>query len=278
MGSPPALEQAHHFVKNAADELDILMIQCYFQGDASESAGADDPLHDTTDHNGRTLRTIFKHKLGLERKEPIKTRTLHLQEVAIHQAPTWFRVIDARFLTKLILLKCDGAAKALGELCRLGTASLRLEELDITHCEQTAGGDVRGTIETILNVVSGLKTLEVELCCCSSLIQPSSVCRQATTLKRLELFCTEKHASEGRYEGCLHYSPTDIGILAQNLERLEELMIPYPKCEITDSLEEETLGEMFEAMTGPKTVLSNLRTMQFYTWVGILSTTAMRYG
>ncbi|KAL9059133.1 MAG: hypothetical protein Q9162_001351 [Coniocarpon cinnabarinum] len=268
IGTVHALEQANYFVKHGSETLDILMVQCFFTEKDFESERPEDPLQDTPEHSGQTLRTIFRHKLAGNDKEPIKARTLHLQEVPVHQAPTWFRVVDSTFLTKLILLKCDGAAKALGELCRLGTGNLRLKHLDITHCENTEGGDVRGTVETILNVVSGLETLEVELCCCSSLIQPSSVCRQSSSLKRLELFCTKEHGKEGRYDGCLHYKPSDMGMLASHMERVEEMLLPYVECDISYSLEDDKLGEMFDAFTGPQCVLKNLRTLQWFTFPG----------
>ena len=129
------------------------------------------------------------------------------------------------------------------------------------------GGDIRGTIETFLNVVSELETLEVELCCASSLLSPTSICRQANSLQHLEVFATERHSGEGRHKGCIHYTSSDIAFMAERLSNVEGLLLPYVDCAITDCLRNGELGAHFEALSGPRSMLRSVRTLQFFTWV-----------
>ena len=243
--------------------------------DADDSDSADDvPLQDSAERHGKIFSTMFRRPTTEEEENnQLQVKTLILTGVSLHKATSWFRRLDGSFLQVLKLEMCDAAPKALSELCRIGTTGLRLKELSISHCESANGGDIRGTLEALLNVVHGLESLSVNLCCSPSLISIQNICRHADTLKCLKICCTSgtREEKEEDQKGWLYFTPEDFQYLAKRLKSIEQLVVPYIKCQVTDALEKAELKEMYEALTGKDSVLENLHALQFLTRVSLNS-------
>ena len=120
----------------------------------------------------RVYRTLFQHKINQENREALQVASLNLHKITLHRAESWFRIIDITKVTSLSLCRCDGAPEALSIICRNSPSTLQLRDFTIEHCEHSAGGDVRGAVNTFLSVVPSLKTISIDLCCASHMVRP----------------------------------------------------------------------------------------------------------
>ncbi|KAL9059134.1 MAG: hypothetical protein Q9162_001352 [Coniocarpon cinnabarinum] len=270
-----ALEFANQLIRRCPRPLKQLMIITNFKAkyySAEENYGEGHlPLQDSADRHGRIFSTMFRRSLGeddfLDASEPLQVETIILTGVSLHKATSWFTKLDGSALQTLKLEMCDAAPKALSELCRIGTGGLRLKEISISHCESANGGDIRGTLEALLNVVQGLESLSVNLCCSPNLISIQSICRHEATLKTLKICCTSgtREEKDEDQKGWLYFTPENFQYITKRLRNVEHLVVPYIKCQITDGFDKEEMKQMFDALTGSESNLDNLHSLQLLT-------------
>lgn len=144
-------------------------------------------LHDSSTRPGLLFRTIFSHMLPLENCTPIKLKKLTLDNIDVrYAADTYMKAIDFSCLESFVIGGCAGADAVFSQMGKPHIRPSKLKKLRWFH-EETAEPHALEAFEGLLEGLSGLEILHVDLNNVGGLPKPSTITTHRKTLKVLAI-------------------------------------------------------------------------------------------
>lgn len=229
--SREVLDFCHFLLKNLAGrKLEKITLHASF--DELDSPPIPQELHDTSRGPGLITSTMFKHMQPFESCTPIVLKEITLQKLKLrHAAQTYCKIIDFRTVKSIRVFTCPGADALFSELSKSTMLPDRLETLECKH-DDNPESDGLSALDGFLCLVSGIKTLTVDLTYAKSLPASASILRHSKTLKQLNV-----HASTGP-DNCddeLVYDYASFSQMCKECQCLEQLSLAFPPVSVIRS-------------------------------------------
>lgn len=255
--SREVLDFCHFLLKNTTNKkLDKVTLHASF--DELEPPVPDRELHDGSTGPGLMTSTMFSHMQPFDKCTPIALKELTLQKLKLrYAADTYCKLIDFRTLKSIRVFGCSGADALFAELSKSTKLPEKLETLELKH-EDNNENDGLGAVDGFLCLVSGIKTLTLDLTYSKSLPAAAGIVRHGKTLKRVNI-----HASTGP-DTCdeeLVYDYASFSQICKDCPLLEQVSVAFPQVSVIRSKNDSFVD--FENCLGN---LPQLVTLNITTW------------
>lgn len=215
-------------------------------------------LNDTVNEPGLITSTIFSHMQPFAKCTPIALKEITLQKIHLrYAAETYCKLIDFQSIKSIRIFGCSGADALFAELSKSTKLPDKLETLEFKHDDNTEN-DGLGAIDGFLCLVTGLKTLTLDLTYVKTLPAAAGIVRHGKTLKSLNV-----HASTGP-DSCddeLVYDYASFSQICKDCTLLEQISVAFPGVSVVRSKNDSFVN--FENCLGD---LRNLATLNITTW------------
>jgi hypothetical protein len=259
--SREVLDFCHFLLKNTADKkLEKITLHASF--DELDPSISMRELNDTVNEPGLLTSTIFSHMKSADRHfancTPIALKEITLQKLHLrYAAETYCKIVDFQSIKSIRIFGCSGADAMFAELSRSTKLPDKLETLEFKH-DDNAENDGLSAIDGFLCLVSGIKTLTLDLTYVKALPASAGIVRHSKTLKSLNV-----HASTGP-ESCdeeLVYDYASFSQICKDSPLLEQVSVAFPGVSVIRSKNESFIN--FENCLGE---LRDLATLNITTW------------
>jgi hypothetical protein len=254
--SRDVLDFSHFLLKHTANrKLDKITLHASF--DEFDPPVPERELHDSSTAPGLITQTMFSHMQPFAECTPLALKEITLQKLKLrYAADTYCKIIDFRCVKSIRIFSCAGADALFAELSKSSKLPEKLETLEFKH-EDNNENDGLGAVEGFLCLVSGIKTLTLDVTYSKSLPLPSGIVRHGKTLKQLNV-----HASTGP-DSCdleLVYDYASFSQICKDCPGLEQISVAFPQVSVVRSKNESFIN--FENCLGnlPKLVTLNITT------------------
>ncbi|XP_014551534.1 hypothetical protein COCVIDRAFT_42182 [Bipolaris victoriae FI3] len=255
--SREVLEFCHFLLKNTAKRtLDKITLHASF--DELDSSITTRELNDTVNEPGLITSTMFSHMQPFAKCTPMALKEITLQKLHLrYAAGTYCKLIDFQTIKSIRVFGCSGADALLAELSKSTKLPDKLETLELKHDDNTEN-DGLGAIDGFLCLVSGIKTLTLDLTYVKALPAAAGIVRHGKTLKSLNV-----HGSTGP-ESCdeeLVYDYSSFSQICKDCTLLEQISVAFPAVSVVRSKNDSFVN--FENCLGD---LCHLATLNITTW------------
>ncbi|KAF1940757.1 hypothetical protein EJ02DRAFT_349394 [Clathrospora elynae] len=255
--SREVLDFCHFLLKNTANrKLDKITLHASF--DEMDASVTTRELNDTVNEPGLITSTMFSHMQPFAKCTPITLKEVTLQKLHLrYAAETYCKLINFQTIKSIRIFGCSGADALFAELSKSSKLPERLETLEFKHDDNTEN-DGLGAIDGFLCLVSGIKTLTIDLTFAKSLPASAGIVRHGKTLKTLNV-----HASTGP-DSCdeeLVYDYASFSQICKDCPLLEQISVAFPGVSVLRSKNDSFVN--FENCLGD---LANLATLNITTW------------
>ncbi|KAL6710451.1 hypothetical protein ACN47E_008499 [Coniothyrium glycines] len=255
--SREVLDFCHFILKNTADrKLDKITLHASF--DEADPVLTPRQLNDTATQPGLLASTLFSHMQPFSKCTPLALKEVTLQKLHLRYASeTYCKIIDFQSVKSIRIFGCSGADALFAELSKSTRLPNQLETLEFKH-DDNAENDGLNAIDGFLCLVSGIKTLTLDLLYAKSLPASAGITRHSKTLKTLNV-----HASTGP-ENCddeLVYDYASFSQICKDCSLLEQVSVAFPQVSVIRNKNDSFVD--FENCLGD---LANLVTLNITTW------------
>jgi hypothetical protein len=255
--SREVLDFCHFLLKNTADKkLEKITLHASF--DEMDPSISMRELNDTVNEPGLLTSTMFSHMKPFNNCTPIALKEITLQKLHLrYAAETYCKIIDFQSIESIRIFGCSGADAMFAELSKSTKLPDKLETLEFKH-DDNAENDGLGAIDGFLCLVSGIKTLTLDLTYVKALPASAGIVRHSKTLKSLNV-----HASTGP-DSCddeLVYDYASFSQICKDCPLLEQVSVAFPGVSIIRSKNDSFIN--FENCLGE---LRDLATLNITTW------------
>lgn len=255
--SREVMDFCHFLLKNTANKkLEKITLHASF--DEQDSSITARELNDSATDPGLLTRTMFDHMYPFAECIPLALKEITLQKLHLrYAAETYCKLIDFQSVKSIRIFGCSGADALFAELSKSTRLPDKLETLEFKHDDNTEN-DGLGAIDGFLCLVSGIKTLTLDVTYAKSLPASAGVIRHSKTLKTLNI-----HASTGP-DSCDNELVYDYGSFSQICKEcslLEQISVAFPQVSVIRSKNDSFVN--FENALGD---LPCLVTLNITTW------------
>jgi hypothetical protein len=163
---------------------------------------------------------------------PIALKEVTLQKIHLrYAAETYCKLIDFQSIKSIRVFGCSGADALFAELSKSTKLPDKLETLEFKHDDNNEN-DGLVAMDGFLCLVSGIKTLTLDLTYAKSLPASAGIVRHGKTLKSLNV-----HASTGP-DSCdeeLVYDYASFSQICKDCTLLEQVSVAFPGVSVTRS-------------------------------------------
>ncbi|CAN9396229.1 unnamed protein product [Alternaria alternata] len=255
--SREVLDFCHFLLKNVAGrKLEKITLHASF--DEMDPTVTTRELNDTVNEPGLITSTMFSHMQPFAKCTPIALNEITLQKLHLrYAAETYCKLIDFQSIKSIRIFGCSGADALFAELSKSTKLPDKLETLEFKH-DDNAENDGLGAIDGFLCLVSGIKTLTLDLTYVKALPAAAGIVRHSKTLKSLNV-----HASTGP-DMCdeeLIYDYASFSSICKECTLLEQISVAFPSVSVIRSKNDSFVN--FENCLGD---LPQLATLNITTW------------
>lgn len=191
----------------------------------SDSGISSRELNDSPTAPGLITSTIFSHMQPFEKCTPLTLRKITLQKINLrYAASTYCKFINFNTVKNLRIFSCPGADALLAELCKSTKLPDKLKTLEFKH-DDNSENEGLSALDGFLCLVSGIKTLTIDVTNARSLPAAAGIIRHKKTLKELNV-----HANP-IVDECvdeLVYDYQSFKDICSNCSELEQLSVGFP--------------------------------------------------
>jgi hypothetical protein len=255
--SREVLDFCHFLLRNTAGRrLEKITLHASF--DEMDPSITMRELNDTVNEPGLITSTMFSHMRPFGNCTPIALKEITLQKLHLrYAAETYCKIIDFQSIKSIRIFGCSGADALFAELSKSTKLPDKLETLEFKH-DDNAENDGLGAIDGFLCLVSGIKTLTLDLTYVKALPAAAGLIRHGKTLKSLNV-----HASTGP-DSCdeeLVYDYSSFSDICKGCPHLEQVSVAFPGVSVIRSKNDSFVN--FENCLGE---LRDLATLNITTW------------
>jgi hypothetical protein len=255
--SREVLDFCHFLLRNTAGrKLEKITLHASF--DEMDPSITMRELNDTVNEPGLLTSTMFSHMLPFAKCTPIALKEITLQKLHLrYAAETYCKIIDFQSIKSIRIFGCSGADAMFAELSKSTKLPDKLETLEFKH-DDNAENDGLGAIDGFLCLVSGIKTLTLDLTYVKALPAAAGIIRHGKTLKSLNV-----HASTGP-DSCdeeLVYDYASFSDICKGCPLVEQVSVAFPGVSVIRSK-----NDSFANLENCLGELRNLATLNITTW------------
>ncbi|CAA9957274.1 hypothetical protein PTNB73_03845 [Pyrenophora teres f. teres] len=255
--SREVLDFCHFLLKNTAGrKLEKITLHASF--DELDPSISMRELNDTVNEPGLITSTMFSHMQPFAKCTPIALKEVTLQKLHLRYASeTYCKLIDFQSIKSIRIFGCSGADALFAELSKSTKLPDKLETLEFKH-DDNAENDGLCAIDGFLCLVSGIKTLTLDITYVKALPAAAGIVRHGKTLESLNV-----HASTGP-DSCdpeLVYDYASFSQICKECTQLEQISVAFPGVSVVRSKNDSFVN--FENCLGD---LRELATLNITTW------------
>lgn len=217
-----------------------------------------DDLEDSSTHPGLFTRKIFGHMEPFETScAPMILKKLSIDHIDLrYAADTYMKVIRFSALESLLIGGCPGADAMFAQMSKPHVRPTKLKKLRWFHCENEGETHALEAFDGLLETVSGLEILHVDIKSFGGLPSPTAIANQGNTLKILGIRSRNASSSPIKYDS---YQLDEI---CTACTELRQLSITFPNTCVSDAKP----STEFKAHQRCLNKLKNLTTLNLHTW------------
>lgn len=226
--------------------------------DEADSPIPERELYDSATSPGLITRTMFSHMQPFAKCKPLALKEVTLQKLKLrYAAETYCHLIDFSTVKSIRVFGCAGADALFAQLSKSTTLPAVLETLEVKHDDNTEG-DGLGALDGFLCLVSGIKTLTLDVTYSKTLPATAGIVRHSKTLRQLNV-----HASTGldSVDEELVYEYSSFSQICKDCTLLEQVSVAFPLVSVIRSKNDSFVN--FENCLGQ---LPHLVTLNITTW------------
>ena len=194
-------------------------------------------LQDSSTRPGLLFRTIFSHLLPLEHCTPIKLKKLTLDNVDVrYAADTYMKAIDFSCLESFVIGGCAGADAVFSQMGKPHIRPSRLKKLRWFH-EETAEPHALEAFEGLLESLTGLEILHVDLNNIGGLPKPSAITTHRKTLKILAIRSRMGPLEQPQLDSLKSYEQGQFDEVCAQCTGIRQLSITTPETYVSEPRE-----------------------------------------
>lgn len=229
--SKEVLDFCHFILKHTANQrLEKVTLHASF--DETDPTLTPRELNDSATEPGLITSTMFAHMKPFAKCTPLALREVTLQKLHLrYAAETYCRFIDFQTVKSIRVFECSGADALFAELSKSTKLPNQLETLEFKH-DDNAENDGLSAVDGFLCLVSGIKTLTLDILFAKSLPASAGIVRHGKTLKTLNV-----HASTGP-DSCdeeLVYDYAQFSQICKDCSLLEQVSVAFPPVSVIRS-------------------------------------------
>jgi hypothetical protein len=220
--SREVLDYCHLLVKNSP-KVEKITLHASFE--ESDSPIPNRELNDSATGPGLITSTLFSHLQPFADCTPLALKEITLQKISLrYAADTYCKFINFRSVKNIRIFSCPGADALFAELCKSTKLPDKLEMLEFKH-DDNAEQDGISALDGFMCLVSGIKTLTIDVTNARSLPAAAGIVRHSKSLRTLNVHantipdeCTEE----------LVYDYPSFKEICKNCSELEQMSVAFP--------------------------------------------------
>lgn len=181
-----------------------------------------DDLQDSSTRTGLITSTLFSHLRPFSNCVPMVLKRLVLDKIELrYAADTYLRFISMSHLESLTLDQCVGAENFFSQLSKPLTRPGNLKTLRWLQ-EDSNGRHVLEAFEGMLEILSGLESIQVEITNVDNLPKPAAISHHGKTLKTISIH------SQSNPSNVHHYDILGFADICNHCSQLKQLSVDFP--------------------------------------------------
>ena len=158
-------------------------------------------LEDSSTRPGLLTRTIFSHMMPFEKCNPISPKKLTIESIDLrYAADTYMKLIKFSALESLVIGGCQGASTVFAQMSKPSLRPNNLKKIRWFHGEDINENDALNAFDGLLEAISGLEELMVDVANFRALPNHTAIVRHGKTLQVLGVNGRTDTSSLLRYE------------------------------------------------------------------------------
>ena len=189
-----------------------------------------DDLEDSSTRPGLLTRTIFSHMMPFEKCNPISLKKLSLESIDLrYAADTYMKLLKFSALESLFIGGCQGASTVFAQMSKPFLRPNNLKKIRWFHGEDINESDALNAFDGLLEAMSGLEVLMVDVANLRALPNPTAIAHHGKTLQVLGVRGRTETSSLMRYE-------TDqLDEICTACTELRQFSITFPTTSVSDA-------------------------------------------
>lgn len=182
-------------------------------------------LNDSSTGPGLITSTMFGHLQPFAKCTPLALKEITLQKISLrYAADTYCKFINFQSVKSIRVFGCSGADALFAELSKSQRLPEKLETLEFKH-DDNVENEGLGALDGFMCLVSGIKTLTIDLAFSKSLPAAAGIIRHNKTLKSLNV-----HASRipDDCDDEIVYDYSSFSDICKSCTGLEQVSVAFP--------------------------------------------------
>lgn len=234
--SREVLDYCNFLLKNSSNVEKITLHASFEENDSPIS---NRELNDSSTEPGLITSTMFSHMRPFEKCTPLALKEITLQKINLrYAASTYCRLVDFRSVKSIRVFACAGADVLFAELSKSTKLPEKLETLEFKH-DDNHENDGLGALDGFMCLVSGIKTLTVDLTYAKALPAAPGIVRHGKTLKHLNV-----HASRipDDCDDEIVYDYSSFSQICKECPLLEQVSVAFPPVSVIRSKQDSFIN------------------------------------
>ena len=186
-------------------------------------------LQDSSTRPGLISRTIFSHFMPFQTCKPMVLKKFSIDNIDLrYAADTYMKFIKFSTLESLVIGGCAGADAMFAQLSKPHLRPTKLEKLRWFH-EETSEPHALEAFEGLLDALSGLKILHVDINNIPGLPRASAIAHHGQTLQMLGVRSRMPHSA------ILMYESEQFDEICTNCLELRQLSVTFPPTSVSNA-------------------------------------------
>ena len=189
-----------------------------------------DDLEDSSTRPGLLTRTIFSHMMPFETCTPMVLKKLSIDNIDLHYAAdTYMKFIKFSALESLVIGGCQGADAVFAQMSKPHLRPNKLKKIRWFHCEETTIIHALEAFDGLLEAISGLEILHVDIKHFNGLPSPTAIAHHGKTLQVLGL------RSRTSSSDTIMYQSDQLDEICTACTELRQLAVTFPVTFVSDA-------------------------------------------
>ena len=189
-----------------------------------------DDLEDSSTRPGLLTRTVFSHMMPFETCTPMILKKLSIDNIDLrYAADTYMKFIKFSALESLVIGGCQGADAVFAQMSKPHLRPSKLKKIRWFHGEDTTETHALEAFDGLLEAISGLQILHVDIKKFSGLPNPTAIAHHGKTLQVLGIRSRTASSNPMRYE------TEQLDEICTACTELRQLSITFPTTSVSDA-------------------------------------------
>lgn len=189
-----------------------------------------DDLEDSSTRPGLLTRSVFSHMMPFETCTPMILKKLSIDNIDLrYAADTYMKFIKFSALESLVIGGCQGAEAVFAQMSKPYLRPKKLKKIRWFHGEETNATHALDAFDGLLEAISGLEVLHVDIIHFRGLPNPTAIAHHGKTLHILGIRSRTESSIPMMYES------DQLDEICTACTELRQLSITFPTTSVSDA-------------------------------------------